>query len=438
MFSFNNLDDYQKEIDAYDGDFLLCTGRRVGKTTILAKKAIDYMYRNPNSPVIIISLTEDQAQIILSMALFYAQETYPKLLGRGKDKPQMKQLIFNGGKMLIRPAGNTGDSIRGFEGGILIVDEASRMPESFWIASKPILLTTAGKMWIASTPFGCKGYFWERYNEAVNLKTPDARFKVFEISTEEVMQKRAISEDWTKEQREGALRILEIDKREMTTKQYSQEYLGRFISGLMQWFPDELIKACMLRERAGIFKDSFVGMDTARMGEDESTWAIGSFEGEKLIQRELFITTKTTLAESINTTLALNRIWDFEKILLDDEGIGVGVSDVLLDNDETRRKIVPINNALRTSNYKEDKSTKILKEDLYNNLLLLMQRGEIEFLKDDKIFISLKSVQYDYTEDNLGKKHLKIFGNYTHIAEALIRLAYAHKYNNLNLWIKSI
>ena len=438
MFNFKNLDSWQKEVDVYEGDLLICTGRRVGKTTILAKKAIDYMANNPNSPVIIISLTEDQAEIILSMALFYAHEAYPKLLGRGDNKPHKKDLTLNGGKMFIRPVGNTGDSIRGFEGGVLIVDEASRMPESFWIAAKPILLTTAGKMWIASTPFGTKGYFWERYNEIINMKIPNARFKVFEISTDEVINKRQISEDWTIQQREGALRQLEIDKREMTTKQYAQEYLGRFVSGLMQWFPDELIKACMKRERSGIFREAFCGIDIARMGEDETTWAIGNFEGDKLVHRELLITSKTSLAETIKTTLELNRIWDFEKILLDDEGIGVGVSDVLLDNDETKRKVIPINNSTRLRDYKEDKYTKILKEDLYSNLLLMMQRGLIEFLTDPKIMISLKSVQYDYTEDSSGKKHLKIFGNYTHIAESLIRLAYCEKYKSLNLWIKSI
>ncbi len=84
--------------------------------------------------------------------------------------------------MIIRPVGNTGDGARGFEGGVLIVDEAARMPKLFWIAAKPILLTTNGKLWLGSTPFGKDGYFWERYNEAVNIKSPDARFKVLTIT----------------------------------------------------------------------------------------------------------------------------------------------------------------------------------------------------------------------------------------------------------------
>ena len=53
---------------------------------------------------------------------------------------------------------------------------------------------------------------------------------------------------------------------------------------------------------------------------------------------------------------------------------------------------------------------------------------------DDEVFLSLKSVQYEYIE---GDK-IKFFGNYTHIAEGLIRAAWAVKDKNLNIWIDTI
>jgi len=432
------LDQWQQDVLDYDGDVLLCTGRRVGKTYTLSRKAVDYMAENPNTPIVIVSLTEDQAQIILAMALYYAQETYPKLIGKGKDRPLTKSLTINKGKMIVRPVGNTGNSCRGFAGGILIVDEAAHMPASFWAAAKPILLTTNGAIWMSSTPFGKKGYFWERYNEIINLKLKNPRFKVFEISTPKVMKDRPISETWTLDQRQGAARILDEDKREMTTKEFSQEYLGHFITDLTQWFPDDLIKNCMRAQRSGVYNGCYLGMDIARMGNDETTYAIGQKIGDKVIMRELQITKKTKLNETINTTLALDKVWEFEKILLDDEGIGVGVSDILLDTDEVKRKIVPINNSTRLRNYKDDKRVKILKEDLYTNLLVMMQRGEIDLLTDSQIAVSLKSIQYDYTEDSNGKKHLKIFGNYSHIVEGIIRMAWCRKYKQLNYFITSI
>ena len=39
------LDKWQQEVLDYDGDILLCTGRRVGKTYILARKAMDVYER---------------------------------------------------------------------------------------------------------------------------------------------------------------------------------------------------------------------------------------------------------------------------------------------------------------------------------------------------------------------------------------------------------
>ena len=144
-----NLDPWQKKVLEHKGDLGLCTGRRVGKTLILSQKAIEHMVKY-GKPVIVVSLTEDQAMIIIQMALAYAREHYPKLIGKGKYNPHLKDLtlIINKKpvKMISRPVGNTGDALRGFEGGVLIVDEASRMPRVFWIAALPVLLTCAGEV----------------------------------------------------------------------------------------------------------------------------------------------------------------------------------------------------------------------------------------------------------------------------------------------------
>ena len=51
------LDDWQKEVIAYDGNIVLCTGRQVGKTLTMSIKAADFMLNHPNSKIIICSLT---------------------------------------------------------------------------------------------------------------------------------------------------------------------------------------------------------------------------------------------------------------------------------------------------------------------------------------------------------------------------------------------
>jgi len=122
-------------------------------------------------------------------------------------------------------------------------------------------------------------------------------------------------------------------------------------------------------------------------------------------------------------------------VYVDDEGIGIGVFDILISDPRTRRKVEALRNSKKIIDYKQDRKTKMLKEDLYMNMLALMEQGKLHLLKDPEIFQSLKSVQYEYTEDKKGKPFLKIFGNYTHICEGLIRAAWCVKEKSLSIRI---
>ena len=102
----------------------------------------------------------------------------------------------------------------------------------------------------------------------------------------------------------------------------------------------------------------------------------------------------------------------------------------LLEDPQTRRKTIAINNARRPLDKDNKQKKKILKEDLYNNLLNLMQKGNIKLLEDPEIYQSLKSVQYSIEDGRF-----KIFGNYTHIVEGLIRAAWCAKTKHLNIHI---
>lgn len=429
------LDKWQKEVLAYKGDLLLCTGRRVGKTYIMARKAVDRMIREPDTQILMFSLTEEQAMLILVMAKNYLLEVAPKSLVRKQTATNKKTLTLkNGSCMKVRPAGDTGDSGRGFEGGVLIVDEASRMGKYFWIAVLPIVLMKAGEVWLASTPHGKQGYFWDRFNEAYNLKNEDARFKVFYISTEQVVNEREVTEYWTQEHKDKVKKILEEDKKTMSKLEYGQEYLGLFLEDIMQFFPDEMICKAQQLERPERIEESkhyYIGQDIARMGDDQTTYEIGYLQGETVFHVENQITKHTFLTDTFKMTKELDNLYDFEKILTDDEGIGVGVFDLLMDDDQTKGKTVGLNNSKRIVD-KSGKEKGILKNDLYYHMRALLEQGKFLLLKDDSVFQSLKSVQYGYTQDNKGVPHIKIFGNNTHIAEGLIRLAYATKYKDLN------
>lgn len=433
------LDNWQKEFLEYRGDKLLCTGRRVGKTYIMARGAIDRMLEK-KIQVIIFSLTEEQAMLILAMAKEYLAQKDPKAAKlKNTDTNKKTITLKNGSVMRCRPAGDTGDSGRGFEADILIVDEASRMGKFFWIAVRPIILMKAGEVWLGSTPFGKQGYFWECFNESYNIKDPNARFKVFYTTTEKVIAERTLTLDWTIEKKEKILRTLEQEKRTMSRLEYGQEYEGLFLEDLMQFFTDDMIRENQIMERAGIDKkkDYFMGSDISRMGEDQTTIEIGYLLGEEIFQIENLVTTKTFLTDTFKQYKELNNLFDFNKIFIDDEGIGVGVFDMCMADDDLKRKTIGINNSKKVIDA-EGKEKGILKSELYFNLRGMLEKNKIHLLRDDSIFQSLKSVQYSYELDNHGNPQIKLFGNNTHIAEGLIRLAQAIKYKQLNISVYTI
>jgi len=440
-------DKWQKEILSAKGDILANTGRQVGKTTTFAHKIANFMLDNPATQVIVVSLTEDQAQLIIVMILDYLESNHKKLIKKGKHKPTKSRVwLTNNSRVISRPVGNTGDAVRGFTGDVLYIDEASGMPELMWKAAMPTLMTTAGQIWMSSTPRGKfigntnqKNFFYKCWENFEN------KWQVFNISSEEVLQKRKITNNWTQEKRDKALKFLKNQKSILSDMEYRQEYLGEFLDDLRQWFDDELIRSCMTLQRPNTITrpsrhdngENFIGIDVARMGEDESSFQIIRMDGDKLIHIENQITTKTKLPDTFKHIKELHRLYEFTKIFIDAEGIGVGVFDWLMDDDETKSETVAIYNSKQIMD-KDGHTRKLQKTLLYSNLKMLMETGKIQLLDDENVFQSLKSVQFAYTNDSLGTRHLKIFGNYTHIAEGLVRAAWCVKWKHLNPVVYSI
>lgn len=422
-----SYDDWQEEVHKTVGNICLCSGRQVGKSTIIAKDAGEFAAQNPGVSVLIIAAVERQAQELFQKTKWYVEDNYKSYIAKGKNKPTLSKMTLNNGSVIrCLPTGNDGHGIRGFTIDRLYADEAAFIPEMVWEAITPMLLTTGGDIILLSTPHGNSGYFHRAFH--------DDTFTNFQISSEEVIEKREFSDSWTEHQKEKALEHLAREKDKMTSLQYAQEYLGEFVDSLRQVFSDKLLEAvCTLQRPGTILKGQkyYLGVDIARMGDDESTFeVIDRTNPKKLKHVENQITTKTLTTQTTKQILALNQLYDFRQIFVDDGGMGVGVFDQLLDDEATRRKTVAINNTSRPLTHDEKKKKRVLKEDIYNNLVCLMERGEIKLLDDPEVFQSLKSVQFEVNE-----KGIKYFGNYTHIADGLVRAAWSVKSKDMNIYV---
>ena len=422
------FDDWQKEVlECQAKRILICKGRQIGGTTTLAKKAADRL-AHEKIEIIVVSISEEQAQLVVMMVLNFLTEYYPKLVSKKKtDMQKSKIKLKNGSVMKSRPVGTTGDSIRGFTGGILWLNEGSRIPEFAIEAGKPILLTTAGEIWMDSTPHGKSGYFWNSFQNKNGI------WKVFSKNSVDAMNERRISASWTEEQRDGALKMLEEEKLEMTALQFGQEYLGLFMEDLMRFFDDDLIKKCCIGKRREPRADGiyYAGHDIARMGGDSFTAQIvAQLKNGKYMHVESYSEKKLLMTRNYDLILQFEKKWLPKKIGIDAGSGSMGV--MLLDflrQSEISRKIVPMNNRQITLEKKNGKEVfqRMFKEDMYDNLKAMMENKEIDLLDDEKVRISLASVQMEFVKDSHDNTKVRIFGTDTHIAEGLIRAAWLAK-----------
>ena len=180
-----------------------------------------------------------------------------------------------------------------------------------------------------------------------------------------------------------------------------------------------------------------MGNDIGGLGGAENTFEIlDRTDRENIVQVENETTTKKLTTATTARIMQFNMLYKFKRIYVDDGGPGFGVFSELLSDNRTKRKVIAINNASRPLDHDESRSKKILKEDLYQNLLVLMEQGKIKLLDDDELIASLASVQGEYIKKEGQQTQFRIFGNYTHIVEGLIRAAWCSKDKTLKIWVR--
>ena len=210
---------------------------------------------------------------------------------------------------------------------------------------------------------------------------------------------------------------------------YAQEYNAIFTDELRRIFSDELLDEVSVAERKeSINKESkfYLGVDVAGYGEDDCTYEI--FEktlSKELIHIENIVEKRNLTTDTSKKIIKLNEIYNFRAIGIDDGGIGFGVFSELMLDRTTKRKTWALNNSSRAIDAEGKKSKRILKEEMYVNLQVLMENSKIKLLKDDEVRDSLSTVQHDEN---------KIFGSNDHIAEGIIRSVWlAEKDKTLNI-----
>ena len=420
-----NWDKWQQSVLDTDGNITIRAGRQVGKSEVIGAKGCKFAVENPGTVILIIAASQRQSSLIFEKLRGNVDRICDEKGNIYLEKPTLTKIFLkNGSKIYSLPAGRTGYFIRGFSIDMLIADEAAYIPETVWNAVIPMIavskkLRKMGHIILLSTPFGRGGYFYNSFH--------DDDFKQFHISSEDCTR---IPKDFLKKER---LRMTKAD--------YQQEYQGEFVDEWNQFFSTMLIKKCMTFIEWTKAEDHnpqaryYLGVDIARYGGDENAFVICELLNYNLKIVKTFTTDRISTTDTIGRIVVIDKEFNFNKIFIDDAGVGGSVTDILME--KLGRKVMGLNNASKRIEVQgEEKKKGILKEDLYSNALMLMEAGRLQLISDLSLLKSLKSITYQYGSASTGNyRNIKIFGDYSHLTEAMVRACWCIKERGLGLYV---
>jgi len=158
------LDAWQRDVLLSDAhQIILLVTRQGGKSTVSSIRALHRALYT-------------LASLVLLLAPSYRQSK--ELFRKVKDalaalpfsaplaSESALELEFTSGSRIVALPGKE-QTIRGFSGvSLLIVDEASRVPDELYQAVRPMLAVSGGDILLLSTPFGKRGFFFEEWEQS--------------------------------------------------------------------------------------------------------------------------------------------------------------------------------------------------------------------------------------------------------------------------------
>lgn len=226
-------DDWQRDLLREQHDrVLLLASRQSGKSQTAAALALREALLRSGSLVLLLSPTFRQSGELFKdkVKRLYCALNRPVA---AVQESALSMELQNGSRIVSRP-GDEG-TVRGYSGArLLILDEASRIPDDLYTTVRPMLATSRGKLIALTTPWGKRGWFYTEWTE-------DRPWKRVCIT---VSQCPRITPEFLAE-----------EKRSMGERWYRQEYECDFAEMIGAVFRQEDIDAARSRTIPSVFGD---------------------------------------------------------------------------------------------------------------------------------------------------------------------------------------
>ena len=199
---------------------LLCS-RQAGKSTTAAVLALFEAVCRPPALVLLLSPSLRQSAELFRKVLdvYRVLPNPPRTVGDSALRIELD----NGSRVISLPG--TEATIRGYSAvKLLVVDEASRVPDDLYYSVKPMLAVSGGRMVAMSTPFGKRGWLYDSWRS----EEPWSRHTVTAYDVPRIPRK-----------------FLEDEKRSMPAAWFAAEYLCQFSDAQDGVFRDDDINRAM-------------------------------------------------------------------------------------------------------------------------------------------------------------------------------------------------
>jgi hypothetical protein len=214
--------------DPWQRDLLRSTARRLlvlcarqsGKSTCAAALGLyDALYAPP-ALVLLLSPSLRQSQELFRATLdLYTRGGAPV---PSVQESALRIELTNGSRIIALP-GESDATIRGYSDvRLLVIDEAARVPDPLYRATRPMLAVSGGRLVCLSTPFGRAGWFYTEWSSGQDWD----RTKVVARECPRISQQ-----------------FLGEEKRHMGDLAYREEYECEFVETRSQFLSDSQIES---------------------------------------------------------------------------------------------------------------------------------------------------------------------------------------------------
>jgi hypothetical protein len=187
---------------------LLNCCRQAGKSTVVALLGLVEAMAVPATRVLLVSRSHRQSTELFKIMVDFYQRLRAPLK---KSKTAHELALTNLSRIICLPCRE--DTIRGYSHiGLLIIDEAARVPDDLYRAVRPMLAVSAGHMICLSTPYGKRGFFHDAWacggDDWTRIEVPASmipRINPDFLQTE----RRGLGDSWFRQEYECSFEALE-------------------------------------------------------------------------------------------------------------------------------------------------------------------------------------------------------------------------------------